>query len=80
MARGADVVHGTRADATRHARPRGKAEQAHATRRWRASGAQVRTGGADAWHGRRESTQTPGWHHVAWGLAGEGPMGYWALV
>ena len=68
MARGAEVVRGTRTDAMRHARPRGRATRAHAWRRWR-------TGCADAWLGPRESTRTPGWPHVAGGLVGEGPMG-----
>ena len=35
MAREADVVRGTRADATRHARPCGRAARAHAGPRWR---------------------------------------------
>ena len=52
MARGADVVRGTRTDVTRHARPRGRAVRAHAARRWY-------TGSADAWQGPRESTRTP---------------------
>ena len=39
-------------DAMRHARPRGKAAQAHAAPRWR-------VGGADVWQGPRESTWTP---------------------
>ena len=52
------VARGTRADATWHARPRGRAAWAHAEPRWR-------EGGADSWHGPRKSTQTPGWHHVA---------------
>ena len=34
MARGADVAHGTRADATRHTRPRDRAERAHVELRW----------------------------------------------
>ena len=38
---------------------------------WGAGGAQ----GTDAWRGPRESTQTPGLHHVATGLAGKGPTG-----
>ena len=29
------MARGTRADATRHARPRGRAAQAHVRRRWR---------------------------------------------
>ena len=33
MARGADVVCGTCADATRHTKPRGRAMRAHAARR-----------------------------------------------
>ena len=35
MAREADVAHGTRMDATRHERPRGRAARAQARRRWR---------------------------------------------
>ena len=35
MAREADVARGTRADATRHARPRGRAARAYARPRWR---------------------------------------------
>ena len=64
MARGADVTHGTRAGATWHARPRGRAARAHAVQ-----------GGADAWHGPRESMQTLEWRHVARGVAGRGPTG-----
>ena len=66
MAREADMARGTRADVTRHARPRGRAARTHVRRKWR-------TGGADMWRGPRESTQTPGWRHVAGGLAAEGP-------
>ena len=33
--READVARRTRTDATRHARPRGRAYEAHAARRWR---------------------------------------------
>ena len=68
MALGADVALGTRTDATRHARPHGKAARAHAWRRWR-------TGGADAWQGPRESTRTPRLRHVTRGHASEGPTG-----
>ena len=53
MAHEADVARGTRTDATGHARPSGRAVQAHAAPRWR-------EGGANAWQGPRESTQTPG--------------------
>ena len=35
MARRADVAHGTHADATRYARPRGRAARVHAAPRWR---------------------------------------------
>ena len=42
--RGADVACGTRTDATWHARPRGRAVQAHATLGWGG-------GDADAWQG-----------------------------
>ena len=62
VAREADVVRRTRAGATRHARPRGRATQAH-----------VVQGGTDAWHGPHESTWTLGWRHVAGGLASKGP-------
>ena len=69
MARGADVARGTRADATHHARPRGRAARAHAARRWRA--------GAHRWHGRVAwATRVHAdsrWCHVAGELAGEGP-------
>ena len=52
MAHDADVVCGTRTDATWHARPRGRAARAHAVPRWRVAG-------VDAWQGLRESTRTP---------------------
>ena len=71
MAPGANVARGTRADATWHARPRGRAGEP--TRH--ASDAKVRTGGANAWQGPRESTRMPEWCHVAGGLAFGGPMG-----
>ena len=70
MAHGTDVAHGahvacgTRASATRHAKPRGRAARAHAVQ-----------GGVDAWHGPRESTRMPRWRHVAGGLTSEGPTG-----
>ena len=48
MARRAEVVRRTRTDATRHARPRGRAARAHAVQ-----------GGADAWQGPHESMCTP---------------------
>ena len=35
MAQEADMAQGTRADATRHARPHGRATRAHADLRWR---------------------------------------------
>ena len=41
MAHGADVARGTRADTTRHARPRGRAARAHAAGKRRTGGAQV---------------------------------------
>ena len=50
--------HGTRADVTRHARPRGRGARAHAAPRWHG-------GGADVGQRSRESTWTPGWHHGA---------------
>ena len=52
----ADVARRTRKDATRHARPRGRACEAHATRRWRGhvagghAGPRGRLGGA-TWQG-----------------------------
>ena len=49
MAREADVARGTRMDATRHARPRGRAAQAHAAPRWCVAG-------ADTWQRPRKST------------------------
>ena len=67
VARRAEVAHGTRADATAHARPRCRAARALARRRWR-------TGGADTWEGPRESTWTPeGAPRGERGLAFEGP-------
>ena len=68
MAREGDVVRGTCADATQHARPCGKATRAHVRRR-------RRTGGADTWCWPSKSTRTNGSHHVAGGLTGEGPTG-----
>ena len=53
-----DVARSTRADATQHARPHGRAARAHAAPRWRGDG-------ADAWQGPRESTRMPRSHHVA---------------
>ena len=38
MAPEADVARGTRTDATRHARPQGRAVRARAVRRWRTGG------------------------------------------
>ena len=52
MARGANMARGTRAHATRHARPHDRAARAHAVPRWRVAG-------ADAWHGPHESAWTP---------------------
>ena len=49
---------GTHADTTWHARPRGRAERAHAAPRWHG-------GGADAWQGPHDSTRTPGCRHMA---------------
>ena len=66
MAHSANVAHGTNADATRHARPRGRA--ACGPRK-----AQVARGGANAWQGPRESTWAPGCRHVAGGLVSGGP-------
>ena len=70
MAHRADMARGTRADVTRHAMPHGRAALAHAECRWR-------TGGADTWQGPHESTQTPGWCHVAggWRVKGHGLVG-----
>ena len=69
MVHGADMARRTHADATRHARPCGRAARAHAARKWRTGGTQgVRTRGRP-----HESTWMPGWHHVARGMAGDGP-------
>ena len=51
MAHGADMARETRVDATRHARPCGRAARAHSECRWR-------IGGADAWQGPLESMRT----------------------
>ena len=60
MAHSANVARGTRVDATRHARPCGRAAQ----------------GGVDAWQGQRESTRMPkGAPRGQRGLAVGGPMG-----
>ena len=63
MACGADVARGTRAGATQHARPCGRAARAHAVK-----------GGADAWQGPYESTSTPvrgaTWREKGWHLEG----------
>ena len=48
--------------ASNPSKPCSKAERAHRVQ-----------GGADMWQGPRESTQMPGWGHVAGGLASEGP-------
>ena len=64
----ADVARGTRADATRHARTRGRAVRARVRCKWRTGHGHVAGGHtvhADAWDGR----------HVAGGSASEGPMG-----
>ena len=69
----ADVARGTRTDATRQARPRGRAARARLRRKWRTGHGHVARGHmvhADAREGR----------HVAGGLASEGPTGLWALV
>ena len=69
MAHITDVARGTRADATRYARPRGRASRGP-------RGTQVARGGADAWQGPRESTQMPkGVPRGERGLAVGGPMG-----
>ena len=52
MARGADVARKTRADATRHARPCGRATRARAA-------PSRRVAGANTWHKPHESTRTP---------------------
>ena len=64
MAREADVAYGTRTDATRHARPRGRAARAHAVPRWRG-----RVGGATQNHA--EARVLP---RGSVRLASEGPM------
>ena len=63
--------HGTRADVTWHARPRGSATQTHASAcvglMWRGPVARP-----------RESTRTPEWclrGKMVFGLANDGPMG-----
>ena len=64
MARGAGVACRTREDATRHARPCGRATRAHAVQ-----------GGADVWQGPHKSTRTP-MRGATWregGMACEGP-------
>ena len=68
MWRVAEVARRTRTDATRHARPRGRAVQACVRRRWRTGRGHVAGGHtvhADACEGR----------HVAGGSASEGPTG-----
>ena len=68
MWRLADVARGTRADATRHARPRGRVVRARVRRRWRTGRGHVAGGHmvhADAREGR----------HVVGGSASEGPTG-----
>ena len=72
VAREADVAHRTRTDATRHARPRGKAYELHAAQRWRTGGA----GGADTRHeATRVHADAREGRHMARGLACEGPTG-----
>ena len=61
VAREVDMARRTCTDVTRHARPRGRACEAHAARRWRA-------GSANTWQGPRESTPMPGWRHGAEGV------------
>ena len=69
MAHKADMVCGTRTDATQHARPRGRALQAHTAPRWHVAG-------ANDWQGHTGPRGHPGGRHVAtWRLAFEGPMG-----
>ena len=46
------MARGTRADATRHARPRGRAARAHVSRRWRTGPGHTAGGHADARVGR----------------------------
>ena len=68
MWRRVDVARGTHADATRNARPPGRAVQARVRRRWRIGRGHVagdHTVHADARKGR----------HVAGGSASEGPTG-----
>ena len=74
MARKAHVVRGTGLDATRHARPRGRAVQVHAPPRWRVAS-------VDAWQGHTGPRGRPGGRHMARReLAFEGPTCLWALV
>ena len=51
IAREADVARGTCADATRHARPRGRAARAHTGPRWRGHMAGATRVHAGAWGG-----------------------------
>ena len=63
------MARGTRVDATRHARLRGRPAQG--------------PGSADTWRGPRESTRTPEWRHVAvggWHLEGPQVSGPWLGV
>ena len=64
--RGADVVRGTHADATRHARPRGRATRRSGGARWRGHIARATLVHADAREGR---------HVASEGLTCEGPTG-----
>ena len=67
-ARKANVARGTRADATRHAGPHGRAARAHVRHRWRTGRRHV------AWATRVHADARER-HHVARGLASEGLTG-----
>ena len=71
---GGHVAHGTRADATRHARPSGRASQAHAARSWS-------IGGGDAWQGHtspRGCTGGTTWRE-GWQVKGPRVSGPWLV-
>ena len=68
MARKADMARGTRTDAMRHARPRGRTAQAHAAPRWRVAD-------ADAWQGHADPCGCPG--GATWRVGGCRVKGPW---
>ena len=72
MASGADLACGTRADATRHTRPRGRVAQVDAAQRWL-------TGGANTWQGYTSPRGCPGgttWQ-LGWQVKGPRVCGPW---